>query len=281
MMLPYKARKNLYLVLVFALLTLFLIYTAFPLATIILTAGKTNKEVFQGPFSRPAAFFENFGRNAKDAWTTGRLGRYFANSIIMTVPSVIITLALSIPAGYSLARISFPGRDVIFLLFLTGLILPFQAIMISLYFLMLRLGLLDTYWSVIFASAGVPFGVFMMRSFFLGLPQELVDAARVDGCSEFQVFWKIMLPLVSPAALSLTVFQFMWSWNSFLIPLLFITSVDKRPVPLGLMFFQTQFTVQYNLIAAAVILSSLPVVVVYLLFQSKFEQGITLGALKG
>lgn len=281
MFISYNRRKNVGRIGTLVFLTVFLLLTLIPLVTILITAGKTNQEVFQGPFSKPENFLENFYKNVREAWVTGKLGRYFVNSILIAIPSVVLTVGLSCIAGYALAKVPFWGRDAIFMLFLLGLMLPFQAIMISLYFLMRNLHLLDNFWSVIFATSGVPFGVFMMRSFFIGLPQELIEAAKIDGCSEFQAFWKVMLPLVYPAAFSLTVFQFMWSWNNFLIPLLFITSVNKRPIPLGLMFFQTQFTAQYNLIAASVIVSSLPIIIVYLLFQSKFEEGITLGALKG
>jgi len=281
MSLNYKNRRTLGNVWTLVFIIIFLLFTIVPLITIVITAGKTQQEVFnKGPFSKPENFLSNFSKNIQEAWTTGKLGRSFVNSIIITIPSVLLTVSLSCVAGYALAKVNFWGRDVVFLLFLLGLMLPFQATMISLYFLMRDLHLLNTYWSVIFASAGVSFGIFMMRSFFMGLPNELIEAAKIDGCSEFQAFWKVMLPLVYPAAFSLTVFQFMWSWNSFLVPLLFITSMDKRPVALSLMFFQTRYSSEHNLIAAAVIISSLPVIGIYLILQSRFEEGITLGAFK-
>jgi raffinose/stachyose/melibiose transport system permease protein len=154
--------------------------------------------------------------------------------------------------------------------------------MIPLYYQLLAMGLLGTYLAVILPSIafGLPFGVFLMQSFFEDMPKELTEAGRVDGCSELRIFWSIMLPLARPALSTLVVFQFMRTWNEFLMPLLYLQDEALRPIPLGLMFFQGAYTRDIGLIAAGVSLATLPVILVYLLFQRQFVRGLTAGAVK-
>jgi ABC-type glycerol-3-phosphate transport system permease component len=161
--------------------------------------------------------------------------------------------------------------------------LPFQAIMIPLYYRLRDWELLSTYGAAILPSIalGLPFGIFLMRAFFSGMVQELADAALVDGCNEYGVFWYVMLPLTRPAASALAVFQFMWTWNNFIIPYLYLQREELRTLPLGLMLFSGRYTTEYELLFAGITVATLPIVILYVTMQSKIVEGLTAGALKG
>jgi len=263
----------------YALLIAFTIFALFPLIWMWVAALRNSGEVYATPFSLPNRL--DFGNIAK-AWTVGRFGQYFLNSIIITVPTVVGVVILSALAGYGIARFRFPIRKAGFYVLLLGLMVPFQSIMIPLYYQLRDMGLLGTYWAFILPATalGLPFGTFLMQSFFAGLPNELAEAARIDGCNEFEVFARVMVPLAWPAISSLTVFQFVWSWNAFLMPLLYLQSESIRPIPLGMMFFTGRYTQDISLIAAGVTIATVPVIIIYLIFQRQFVRGLTAGALK-
>lgn len=264
----------------YAVLVIFGLISITPIFVMWMAALKTSAEIFKNPFSIPAALqWENLAR----AWTVGRFGQYLGNSIIVTAPTVLGVVALSCLAGYAFGRLKFCGSKVVFFIFLLGLMVPFQSIMIPIYYNLQDLKLLGTYWAMILPAValGLPFGIFLMQAFFKGLPADLADAARVDGCSEFGVFFRIMLPLAGPAVSTLVVFQFMWTWNAFLMPLLFLNEESLRPIALGLMFFSGRYTLNYGLVAAGVTLATLPLIAVYIFFQRQFMRGLTAGALKG
>jgi ABC-type glycerol-3-phosphate transport system permease component len=269
-------RALLYLVLI-----LVTIYTLIPLVTMVMTSVRSSADLYQGPFSIPREFqlLENF----RKAWVVGKFGIYVKNSFIITIPTVALVLCLTTLSGYAFAKIRFPLRDFFFYLILLGMMVPFQATMIPLYFLLNSFHILNTHLAVILplGIGGLPFGTFMMRSFFKGLSDELIESSKLDGCGELQTFTHIMLPLTYPAWVSLIIFQSMWTWNNFLVPLLFIYDDKLRPIPLGLMFFQDRYTTDYTLVAAAVIISMIPLVVLFLFLQRKFTSSITLGAVKG
>ncbi len=244
------------------------------------SALKPSLEIANSPLSLPREpTLANFGQ----AWVQGRFGRYFSNSVIVTVPTVGLTLVLSSLAGYAFARHFFRGRDLLFYSFLLGLTLPFQSIMIPLYYTLRDVGILGTYWAMIIpqTAIGLPFGTFIMRAFFQSLPNELEDAGRVDGCNEFGVFWRVMLPLTAPGMITLGIFSFLAAWNSFLLPLIFMQRETLRPLVVGLMFFQSRYTRDFALIMAGATIISVPVIVVYIIFQRQFIQGLTAGAVKG
>ena len=262
-----------------AILILFAILSLYPILVMLFTAMRPKNEAMAHPFGVPTSLYLD---NLTTAWTRGRFGDYFLNSVIITVPSVIGVVVLSALAGYGIARFRFRGRMAIFYLILLGLTVPFQSVMIPLYYQLLAMGLLGNYLAVILPSIafGLPFGVFLMQSFFEDLPNELHEAGRADGCSELRIFWSIMLPLARPALSTLVVFQFMRTWNEFLMPLLYLQKEDLRPIPLGLMFFQGAYSRDIGLIAAGVSLATIPVILVYLIFQRQFVRGLTAGAVK-
>ena len=266
-------------VLVYAVLIVCLLLFLIPFVWIWSSAFKTSIEIARDPFALPSSFrWENLER----AWTVGRFDRYLGNTVIYCAAIVTGVVALSCLAGYALAMLPLPARDAIALLFLLGLMVPFQSVMIPMYYLLRDVKLLETYWAFIIPGIAIrlPFGIFLMRGFFRGLPGELGDAARVDGANEWQVFQRIMLPLAGPGLATLVVFQFMWTWNEFAMPLVFVQRDELRPVSLGTMFFFGRFTADRGMIAAGVTIAMLPVVALYLLLQRRFIEGITAGALK-
>jgi len=266
--------------LLYCVLIMVAVYTLIPLVTIGMTAARSKRDVFRGPFSFPSEFrlFQNF----IDAWTVGHFGLYIKNSVIITFPTVLLVVSLATLGGYAFAKISFRGRSPLFYYLLVGMMIPFQAVMIPLYFQLRDMHLLGTYWSVILTigAFGLPFGIFMMRAFFRALPMELVDAAKIDGCSEIQAFWHVMMPLAYPAWICLIIFQSMWTWNNFLIPLLYIHEESMRPLPLGLMFYQARYTTNFSLVATGNIITILPLIILFIVLQRHFISGITMGALK-
>ncbi len=273
-------RKAVSALLQYLLLLIVLLVALAPILLMWMSAFKTRQEISVNPLALPTAFTLS---NLVQAWTVGRFGQYVGNSILVTIPVVLSVVLLSAMAGYGFARHQFWGRQFVFYAFLIGLMVPFQSIMIPLYFNIKNLGLLGTYWAMILPAVGLglPFGIFLLQSFFRGLPHELGDSARVDGCNEFQVFWRVLLPLARPAVSSLVVFQFMWTWNAYLMPLLLLNQEALRPITLGLMFFQGRYTSDYALISAGVTIVTFPIIIIYVAMQRQFLRGLTAGALRG
>jgi len=221
--------------------------------------------------------------NIQEAWTTGRMSLFMSNSIQVAIPRVVGVLVLSTLAGYAFGKLKFRWRDQIFKFMLFGLMIPIQAMIIPIFFNLQRMGLINTKLGIILPYFGLsmPFAIFMMRAFFKDLPNDLMDSARIDGCNEFSTFYYIMLPLIKPAVSALVVFEFMWSWNDLFLPLMVTFGDRHRTLPLGLMFFTTDYTQDNTLIAAATIITIMPIIVIYIAFQRQFVQGITAGAVKG
>lgn len=262
----------------FVLLT-FVLISVVPIIWIWSSAFKPKMEIFLNPFGIPKKFILD---NLLHAWSIGRMNVYFWNSIYVSIPTVLIVLSVASLAGYGFAKLSLWGKDILFFLLLLGLIVPFQGIIVSLYQTIFSLNLIDNRWAVILSESAwqVPFSTFLMRSFFRSLPDEFMDAARIDGCSEFQIFRTIMLPLAKPAILSLVMISFMWIWNDFLLSLLFLHKESLRTLPLGLMFFRGRYSSDYALIAAGVTICSAPIIIVYIFLQRYFEAGIASGGIK-
>jgi ABC-type glycerol-3-phosphate transport system permease component len=263
----------------YAILVFFLLIFIVPIIWIWSSAFKKSIEIARNPFGLPETWrWENLQR----AWTVGHFDRYMGNTAIYCVAIVGGVVILSCLAGYALAMLPIPARGAVLMIFVLGLMVPFQSVMIPIYYLLRDIHLLETYWAFILPGIAfrLPFGIFLMRGFFRGLPQELGDAARVDGANEWTVFRNIMLPLATPGLATLVVFQFIWTWNQFLMPLVFVQRDELRPVSLGTMFFFGRFTADRGMIAAGVTISMLPMIVLYLLLQRRFIEGITAGALK-
>lgn len=264
----------------YVVLLTFLAVFLVPFVWIWFSALKTQIEIEINPFGLPAN--PNWA-NFVQAWTVGHFSQYVGNSVIYCVTIVTGVVALSSMAGYALARMPMPGGNVILMIFLLGVMVPFQSVMIPLYYLLRDLHILGTYFAFIIpgTALGLPFGIFLMRGFFRGLPTEIPDAARVDGANEWMVFSRIMLPLARPGLTTLVVFQFMFTWNAFLMPLVFLQRDNLRPVALGMMFYFGRFTSDQSLIAAGATIAMGPIVILYLFLQRQFIRGITAGAVRG
>ncbi len=263
----------------YAVLIFFALVCLVPFFWVVASSLKSNRELAINTLGLPMNYqWDNYA----DAWTRGRFGRYFMNSVIVSVPTVVGSVLLAALGGYGFARFRLRGGPILFYVFLLGLMVPFQSIMIPLFYILRDLRILGTYWAFILPSIalGLPFGIFFMRAFFIRMPQELAEAAKIDGASELQIFWSIMLPLATPGITSLAVFSFMNAWNSFLLPLLYMQKEELRPIVLGLMFFSGRFTTNVPLTMAGTMIVMLPIVLVYVLFQRKFIQGMTAGAVK-
>lgn len=274
------ARRSPWAWLVYVPLVALLIFAVAPLLLAWFTAFKTGDQILQHPFRPPMPPTLD---NIIEAWTVGRFGVYFRNSLIISIADVIGMVIISSLAGYAFGRLRFPGQKIILYILLIGLTIPVAAIIIPLYVTMRDFRLLNSHASVIVADIALaaPIFVFIMRAFFKDLPRELDDAARVDGASEFQVFWQVMLPLARPGIVTVALLEFLWSWNDLLLPLVFLVTDDLRTLPVGMLFFQGKFSIDYGLMTAGVLILSLPVTILFLAFQRDFVKGLASGALKG
>lgn len=205
---------------------------------------------------------------------------FFLNSMkiaVLVTAGQLFTCSLG---GYSFARLKFPGRDIIFLLYLATLMIPYFVIVIPIFIMARSFGWVDTHYALIVPGLFSAFGTFLMKQFFLTIPRELEDAAKIDGCTPFGIYRRIFLPLSKPALAALGIFTFMWSWNDFLAPLIFLNTITKRTIPLGLAVMQGLYSTDWPSLMAASVLSVMPIIIVFLCAQEFFVKGITLSGLK-
>lgn len=252
----------------------------YPLLIMMASSLKTNAEIFENPL----ALFPDSVRwaNYVDAWNQANFGAYFRNSLFVSTVSVLLILLFGSMAAYVLARFSFPGDKLVYLLFLAGFMIPVRLAIVPLFIMMRDFHLLDTLWSLILVqiAGGMPFTIFLLVNFFRRIPRDLEDAAVLDGATPFQVYRQIMLPLVRPALATVGLFHFISVWNEFFLPLIFIRSEELRTVPLGISTFFGQYSNDWALLFAALSISIVPVIVVYLLASKQFISGLTAGAIK-
>jgi alpha-1,4-digalacturonate transport system permease protein len=250
-----------------------------PFVWMISSALKPNNEIF----AVPPTFFPkepNWG-NILEAWNSGNFTQYFINTTIISVVTTVITLFICSIAGYTFAKYQFMGRKILFILFLGTMMVPMQVTMIPVFLMMSKLELLNSYWSVILPLTANAYGVFLMRQFMLTIPTELIEAARIDGCSEFRIFWQVVLPLTKPALTTLGILSFLAAWNEFLWPLIMLDSPEMMTLQVALTQFQGQYEVKWNLLMAASALSMLPIVLIFIFFQRYLVEGIAMSGLKG
>ncbi len=264
----------------YLVLTVALLLAIVPFIWVIFGSLKSSGEIFSSPFGFPRAWrFSNYAT----AWVDGHFGTYFWNSLGIAIPTVFLILTCGSLAGFAFARLKFWGNTVFFYIFLASLAISTNSIMIPLFHLIYNLGLIDSWWGVILPTVAshMPMASFLMRAFFRSLPGELEDAARIDGCNNFGVYWYVMLPLARGALLGLSIFAFMDSWNAFLVPLLVLRDASLRTIPLGLIVFQGQYLSDYAVLFAGVVISFIPTLIVYFTLQRHFEKGLTIGSVKG
>ena len=207
--------------------------------------------------------------------------RWFLNSLLIASITTASVAFFDSLAGYTLAKFRFPGQTVIFILILSTLMVPTEMLVIPWYMMSIEFHWTDSYWGVMFPGVISAFGVFLMRQFFSGVPNDLIDAARLDGFSEFRIFWKIAIPLVKPAVAALCIFTFLGNWNAYIWPLIVTRSEEMRTLPVGIAFFSSEAQSSFHLIMAAASLATIPVLIIFVIFQRQIIKGIVLTGLKG
>ena len=275
-----KTKKTIYRVLMQIILIIMAALAVFPFLWMISTSLKGAEEAFAYPPSLiPKAFrWENY----KKALTDLPFDKAYFNSLKLAAINVTGQVLTSAMAGYALGKLKFRGSNVVFGGFIAVMMVPYTVISIPLFLIFSELNLIDTHLAIILMTAAyMPMGVFLCRQFIMALPDELIEAAVIDGASYGSVFFRIIIPLIKPALASLGIFSFMWNWNSFYTPLIFLNSQDKFTVPLLLNMFKGKYTVDWSLIMAASTISIIPVLVVYLFAQKHIIEGITITGLKG
>ncbi len=247
-----------------------------PLLLVVSNALRPTREIFKNPLGLPTSpSFESFVK----AWEKANFHVYFFNSLMITVASVLLATAVSALAGYMLGRYKFKGSVFLSAYFLAGLMLPFRLAIVPLFLLLNDLGLIDNRLGLIlvYAATGIPFSVFILSSFFRQLPQELSEAARIDGAGEIVIFGRIMLPLVRPALATVVVFQFVPLWNDFFFPLVLLRSTEKWTLPVGMTRFFGEFQTDWSTLFAGIIITTLPLIIIFLLATKQIIAGLTAG----
>ncbi len=263
----------------YAILISLTLGSIFPLVWMILMSLKDRSETYSGKLLPSQVTFSAYSY----VFETMQLPLYMWNSVKITAITVATVVFLATLAGYAFARIEFPGKHVIFLTLLSTLMLPGAVLIIPLFLQLSEMNLIDTQLGLILAyiGGGYTVSMFLMRSFFQTLPAELVDAGRIDGASEFGIFWRIMLPLARPGIATITIFQFMSTWNEFIFAATFIHDPVKRPLQPALFALVGRYSTNWPALTASLTLSLIPIVTVYLLMQRQFVAGLTTGAIKG
>ncbi len=264
----------------YAVLILGLVATLLPFFYIIVSSLKTPAELRQTPpdFFSKTPSLDNYTAILNDEKIP--LAQNLFNSIFVSLSRVVITLFTSSFAGYIFAKYHFKGKNLAFGVILIQIMIPFQVVMIPNYLLVVKLGLIDSLWALIIPAFVDAYGIFMMKQFIEAMPAELMDAARIDGASEFGIYTKIILPQMGPPLASLGIFTFMATWNDYLWPLIVLTSPEKRTIPLLVVFFQTQHVSNQGLVLAASILTLLPIFLVYIFLQRWIVDQATSSAFK-
>ncbi len=274
-----KTKSTMKKILSYILLSIFGVSMIVPFLWMVSTSLKEPGDVFTYPpkwIPKPI-IWENYPK----AWNAVPFARGYINSIFVAVTVTFGQVFTSSLAAYAFARLSFPGRDKLFLGYLGTMMIPGAVTMIPVFILLRKLGWIDTYKALIIPSMFSAYGTFMLRQFFMSLPTDLEDAAKIDGCSLFGIYTKIILPLSKPALATLTIFTFMGSWMSFMWPLIVTNSMELKTLPVMLASFQGLYTTDWTLLMAGSIIVLSPIVVVFILGQRYFVEGIKLGAIKG
>jgi multiple sugar transport system permease protein len=264
--------KRLLRVTTFLVLLLVSLVVLIPFIWTLLTSLKLETDIVRYP---PQLFPRSFTfQHYVDIWHRIPFARLFLNTVIFAGGVTLISLTFDAMTAYALARLEFPGRNVLFIAVLVTMMLPFQVTLIPIFSLLSDLNWINTYQGLIVPRATNAFGIFFLRQFFLSIPRDLEDAARVDGASELRIFGQVILPLAVPALLTLGLFHFMYNWNDLLWPLVVTTQTSMETLPAGLALFMGEHVVEYGLLMAGSILALLPMIILFLMIQRKFVEGI-------
>ena len=253
--------------------------TLFPFVVMLLTAFKPQNEIIVFP---PQLIPVDWSlENYQKVLTELPFGLLLRNSVIYSTTITIVSLFFDSMCAYALARLRFRGREFIFLAILATLMIPTQVTLIPLFLNLYSLHWINTFQGLIVPRLSSAFGIFLLRQFFLGIPKELEDAARIDGAGEFRIYWQIILPLSGPALATLFIFHFMYNWNDFLWPLIVTTSGEMRTLPTGLALFMGDHNIEYGVLLAGATMAAVPLIIAFLFAQKYFVAGITMTGLKG
>ena len=267
------------MIVIYALLIVVAFLMLIPFVWMLSASLKMNKDVFAFPIewipSNPR------WRNYQDIWTKIPLLTFIKNTAKLTIIVTLLQLFTSSFAAYAFAKLQFKGKKVLFLGYIATIAVPWQAYMVPQFMMMRSWHLNNTHLAIICLQAFSAFGVFMMKQFYEGVPSELCEAARIDGLSEYGIWFRIMLPLSKPALSTLTIFTFVSTWNDFLGPLIYLTKTELKTIQIGLRMFISQYSAEYGLIMAASVVALIPVLIVFLSLQKYFVQGVASAGLKG
>lgn len=263
---------------VYLALAIFTLIYLFPVVWIFLSSIKPARELFLWPprFFPAHPTWDNYGV----AFARGDFTRYISNSFFVSVTSTILTVVINLMCGYAFAKYRFVGSRTLFLFFISTLMLPLEVIMIPIFRVINRLGLYNSFIGVIVPPAATPTGVFIARQFFMSVPNELMEAARIDGAGETRIFTRIMIPIAKPIISTLVIFSFMWRWNDYLWPLLVLRDNQKFTLQLALQNFNGQYSVDWSSLLSMSVISMIPVLVIFLIFQRQFVEGLATSGLK-
>lgn len=273
-----KKRSKSGMTFLYIFLIVFTLVYMSPFFSAIITSVRTLDDIsLNGFWSMPSQLtFENYPQ----AWNQGRVSKYLLNSFIITIPALVGTIFLSSLSAYALARYKFPGNRLIYFMYVAGTMLPFQILLLPVFLISNKLGLYDTYWSVIIIHIAFQMGfcTFVLRNFMRTLPGEIMEAARIDGAGEFGIYWRIVMPLTIPGIAAVSTLEFTWIFNDYLWAIILIQNESLKPVTAGLAGLQGQFVSNWPLIVAGALLSALPTLVVFFTLQRYFIGGLTLGS---
>lgn len=267
-------------VIVYVILILIALIMIIPFLWMLSASIKSDREVFQ---MNPFVFIPENPRwsNYVDIWTKIPFAKFVENTVFLTIVVTLLQLLTSSFAAYSFAKLHFRHKNGLFLAYIATIAMPWQVYMVPQFIMMRKMGLNDKLLAIICLQAFSAFGVFMMKQFYEGIPDDLCEAARIDGMSEYRIYSSIMLPLSKPALSTLTIFTFVATWNDYLGPLIYLKTQEKKTIQLGLKMFISQYSSDYGLIMAGAVLSLIPVLIVFLILQKYFVEGVASTGLKG
>ncbi|MGN0256580.1 MAG: carbohydrate ABC transporter permease [Lachnospiraceae bacterium] len=264
----------------YVLMIIFAIMCLFPLFWLFLSSFKTNQELYTNTWGLPASWSPV---NYVNAIVKGGILKYFANSVIISFSAVIVTAILATMASYAISRMKWKLSKTVYGLFLLGMMIPIYALIIPLFSIFKTLNLLNTYWAVILPqiAVGLPMSIFIITGFMSDIPKELEEAAIIDGATVPQTFFKIIMPVAKSSVVTVAVIQFINVWNDLLLPRVFLTDSDMMTLPVGLTNFQAQYSTDYVAMIAAVLITVIPSILVYILLHRQIMEGMVAGAVKG
>ena len=272
-----RRRLNTPMLLAYLTLTVGIVVTLFPFMWMLLTSFKSFQELFNLSFFPAAPTLDNY----RQVLLETKFIQWFGNSLLIAGVTTASVLFFDSMVGYTLAKFDFPGKNLIFILILSTLMIPTEMLVIPWYLMSAKLGWLNTYWGIMFPGLMTAFGTFLMKQFFEGVPNDFLEAARVDGLNEFTIWWKIAMPMVVPAISALAIFTFLGNWTAFFWPLIVTTSKELYTLPVGISSFSAEASIQWELIMTGAAIGTIPTLLVFLLLQRYIVRGVMLAGLKG